>query len=421
MKTNLLSITVFLFLLALAVNVSALGVTPGRTTINYEHNLKREITFTVLNNEHKSFDAVVYAEGELAKYIKIKEETIHFNASEDQKEIKYKLHIRGKGEKCDDDFIECIALECENDTKCFIPGIHKANVIVREISENAGKDIHVGATVSVASQLFVIVPYPGKYAVANVYIPEDKTTNKVKFYVQVENMGTENINKIKAKITIKQGDKSIIGLNTNEQSLRTRDKAELSAEWIPAQITGKFTAEIVINYDGEEINIEKNFAIGASRLSVLDVTVKNFKLGGIAKFDILVENKNYNSIEDAYAEMTFEKNDDQIAQIKSSTETIELKSKKALNAYWDTENVKQGVYNSTLILHYEDIADEVKLITTVTLNEIKVSFVGPTGEVIAESTTINKQLVLTIIILVLILANIIWFVYFKKIRKKKEK
>lgn len=122
-------------------NINALGVTPARTTINFEPNLQQEVTIRAVNNEHKDFKAVVFTRGNLS--IELIDKEISFTKEQEYQEIKYKVTLPNKLE----------------------PGITTSDIVIREVKpiEQQGQ-VTIGALVSVVSQLYVIVPYPGKYA-----------------------------------------------------------------------------------------------------------------------------------------------------------------------------------------------------------------------------------------------------------------
>ena len=60
---NKLFIWIFVFVVSINL-VNAIGVSPGRTTINFESGLQKDVEFTVFNNEKKDMNVVFYVEGE---------------------------------------------------------------------------------------------------------------------------------------------------------------------------------------------------------------------------------------------------------------------------------------------------------------------------------------------------------------------
>ena len=75
-------------------NINALGVTPARTTLNFEPNLQQEITLKIINNEHKDFKATTFTRGNLSIELITKE--ISFTKNQEYQEIKYKVNLPNK-------------------------------------------------------------------------------------------------------------------------------------------------------------------------------------------------------------------------------------------------------------------------------------------------------------------------------------
>lgn len=125
-----------------AANVKAIGVTPGRTTVDFEPNLEKEVTFTIINNEHKEFSAFVYAEDELKDSITSEKNIIDFKETDEAKPFTFRFRLPEKMEK---------------------PGDHWAKVVVMEMppGKEASEGQVVLATTAVVHQLKVRVPYPG--------------------------------------------------------------------------------------------------------------------------------------------------------------------------------------------------------------------------------------------------------------------
>jgi hypothetical protein len=61
---------------------------------------------------------------------------------------------------------------------------------------------------------------------------------------------------------------------------------------------------------------------------------------------------------------------------------------------------------------------EKHLETILSMNSMTTSFVSATGQVISSNENNNRNTLLSIAIIILIIMNISWFVYFKKKMKK---
>lgn len=390
-----LGIIVILIIL-LSNLVTAIGISPGQVKIDFEPNLEQKIKLNIINNEHKNVKIAVYPRGELSNYITLNEE-LTFSQDQETKEIIYKLKLPENLEK---------------------PGIHKEDIVAIEIAEGSNIDgAVIGVTQSVISQLKVRVPYPGKYAEAFLEVLSGEN-NQLKFIVPVSNYGKENIKSAKAKIEIyDNSNRKIKTLETDEKEIAIKTKRELLAVWDPDVAPGIYHAIATVNYDGKEIKTESDFVVGEKALEILSITVSDFTLGQIAKFTILIENKWNQKIKDVYARIKIiDEEGNLISDFKSNTRSIEPLVKSALESYLDTKDLEEGVYDSTLILGYEDKEIQRRLTLEVGFNQIKVTLGGITGEVVREGN-VSKTSTISLAIIVFLIINVLWIWYLRK-RKK---
>ncbi|MCK4531913.1 MAG: hypothetical protein KAT94_03525, partial [Candidatus Aenigmarchaeota archaeon] len=164
------------------INAGAIGVTPGRTTVDFEPNLEKTVTFTIINNERKEFTAFVYAEEELKDYITSEKNIVEFKETDESKPFTYTFRLPEKIEKAGDHWGKIVVMEMP-------AGVKEGEQLVM-------------ATTAVIHQLRVKVPYPGKYAELDLAIHEAEPNETVTFFVKVFNLGDENIYKAFATIDI---------------------------------------------------------------------------------------------------------------------------------------------------------------------------------------------------------------------------
>lgn len=387
----------FLIVLSILPNVLAIGITPGRTTIDFSPNAHDSIKFKVINSEHKDMKVVMRIEGELAQYITLPQLIFDLNSNEESKEFSYEYTLPSKIET---------------------PGSHEAQIIAQELPKDAEKTgAFVGATPAVATQLLVKVPYPGKYAEIRLDISEARVNETTKFIIPVLNFGTEPIQKAKATIEILGPTNERIALiETDEKSINAKETKELIAQWTANVNAGAYHAIAVLTYDGKLARAEKNFNVGDLAIDILNIDVKNFQLGGVAKFDILVENKWNTEIDNVYAQFNVvDENNNEIGSFKSTSSNIPAFSKSSLIAYWDTTGINSGFYNTKLSLNYAGKSTDKIIKTEITMNSIKMNILG---QAIASESKVSRDAILTIFIIVLIVINILWFVYFKRKKQK---
>lgn len=395
-------IAAFLLVLGLsAVTAGAIGVTPGRKTVDFAPDLHERARFTILNNEHKKFNALVYAEGYMSGYVDIGEEIVVFEESDNSKEVEYSIDLPSEMKD---------------------PGDHWAKIVVMEMPPGLEEEDIEGevviATTAVIHQLRVKVPYPGKFARLDLSVNEGEPGEETTFFVKVSNLGEEDIHKAYATIDILGPTNEVIAtLESEEINVDSRERGEIIIPWKANVEAGRYHAVATVNYDGEVGVVEKNFAVGALKIDVLKIEVNNFRLGGVAKFEISVENKWNQRIDDVYAEMII--NDDKgnrIASFKSASVDVEPLKRSSLYSYWDTEGVDKGKYEGRLLLHYAGKTTEKTLKTYITIDDIETEIVGVTARAITRSGAAagpGADLLVPLVV-ILVFINLGWFLYFRR-------
>lgn len=392
-------ITLMLNLVILIIpSISALGITPGRTTIDYELGLETAVSFSVLNSEYKQMRVEFNVQGELADFINLSVEKAEFTTLDYSKDFSYKVK-----------FPDSLKNE---------PGLHTAEIVALEVPNEGGEGTHIGATVAVVSQLYVYVPCPGKCIEADFNVLETKE-GAVPLIVSVINRGKLKIDEVKATVEIYSTDgKKVATVETNKNSLDSGKRTELSGSWAGGE-QGDYKAKVKVSYDKEVSEFEKQFSVGEQMLGIDRVWVSDFKLGGIAKFRILVENRWNEELKDIFANLIIYDKGYEMANVKSASENLPVSEQKELVAYWDTAGVQEGEYDGKLMIKYGKKSTDKNLLLKVSENSLDISGVG-----YAVSPKGGKGLSITTIIIafviILIVVNLAWFVFFKRAGKFKK-
>jgi len=395
---KLKSILLIIVIIVLASQTYALGIAPSHSDIIFEPGLEKTIQLKVINNAHKDFDAVVYAEGKLAEYITINEPMIKLTKDQDSKIISYKLNLPKTLKK---------------------QGMHEARIVVREIPKETKGGTTITANLAVVSKLKVMVPYKGKYAEIKLFVTNFKQNEESNFAVEVRNLGTQDILEAKAVIDIYGPlNNKLETITSNKASVKSKNKEILIAKWTPKFGSGSYHAVATLIYDELNTKDEKSFTIGTLELDIVSISVTDFRLGGIAKFDILVENNWNMEIPNVYAETTVTDNKGEIyTQFKTASADIPAFGKQELNAYWDTAKVIPGTYKFDIILNYLDQKTEKIFDIMVEYDKITATLVGKAIAVEEEEkpALVKSIYILIFLVVILIIFNIV--IYFKKIRK----
>ena len=398
----------FIFLTILVIfllsNVAALGVTPARKTLDFSSNYQGKASFTIINSESKQFNLVIQTRGELANNIILNTRRVSLEATDKESTVEYTIEL----------------------PSTLSPGLHIGEIVISESPEEiTGEETVVGATLSVVTQVYVYVSYPGKYAEAKLNIKSANAGEDVSFIMPVVSMGEFDLVNVYANVDIFSGtNEKIDSFNTQSIQIKSGEKADIIHNWKADVPVGNYKAVATIIYDGETINLEDTFQVGGKLLELQQITVNNFQLGEIAKMELLLENKWSETIENIHTQMQiFSTTGDILADFNSPDTSIDPFNKKVLTSFWDTAGVRKGTYDTKVIIHYagdKTVDTDLQLI----VDDNRIDVIG-LGYVLSEkggagfNVSENLVTILIIVIGILILLNILWFLILRRYLKKK--
>ncbi|MEM4259937.1 MAG: hypothetical protein QXG00_01760 [Candidatus Woesearchaeota archaeon] len=381
--------------LTLSQQISAIGIIPSSKEIPYESGQNLSFQMKILNSELIPGKVVVFADGPLAENYEISNEIIEFKEKESEKIIgvtlKSPLNIKEQG-----------------------PITTK--IIVRRLSYSSGT---LSATVSVVSDIVLMVPYSGKYVRMKLFTSNFDRLKTSNFVVEAENLGTEDVVKAKAIIDIYgRMNEKLETIVSDEKRIDSKTKVLFNIPWTPKMRWGSYTAKATLIYDDKNIEDTKTFNIGEPNIDISTITVNNFKLGGIAKFEILLTNNWNNKINDIKGIINIFDGNKIMTTSKTESVNLEPFEKKEINAYWDTEKVVSGKYLMEIVLIYLNKEDKKEHNIYVESNQITTT---PTGKAIDEKISGKSPIeirvfLLTILVIIMIIVNIILLI--KKFGKK---
>ena len=381
--------------------VLSLGVAPSSTDLLFEPGIERTVNLKIINNENKAFTAAIYAEGELAEYVTVNDPLVEFSSGDAEKIISYTVKLPASFEK---------------------QGVHLGQIVIRNMnSEDKSAGTSISANLFVISKLSVTVPYSGKYVEGRLIIPLFEKGRPGAMAVELKNLGTEDILDCQAVIDIYTNlNAKVDTLTSKSISLEAGTTKSINVEWTPGLENGDYIATANVACDEKSIKIEKSFTIGQMELDIMSISVDNFKLGGIAKFDIFVKN-NWNEQINGVLADTIVKDSAGKAYTQFRTAPVDVPEygTQKLAAYWDTAKVMPGVFNFDVTLKYLDKSVQKMFEIVVTQDKISTRTAGAavTQEPAKRSGTGIIIFVLAIAVIGLIIFNI--FVYLKKARPPK--
>lgn len=384
-------ILIILFLVPAAYGI---GIAPAYHELFFEPGKEIELSFRVLNNERKDRDVMIYSKGELSNSIEIPS-IMKIKKDELEKTVNYKIILPLK----------------------LSPGENILSIYVVESNLDTGEIDVVKTNLGVVHKLKVYVPYPGEYLQGMMFVEGSKPNDKVTFTVGLNNLGTEKLEEIKGTIIIKEPNgKGVSQIVTTTASLNSKEKGKITGEWISSEV-GKYIAQAVISYNDEVLLIEKELEIGEAEIKIKDIRVERFKLGDIARLDILLENTWNEEIKSVQTKtLVYDESSRVISGLDSSNVDISPVSIKEVPSYWETEGVNPGNYILSIVLDYKGKRNEKNY--EISVDEDSLKFIdGPTGNVIDSNKKDFSFVPLMVLVAVILLA----FVYSKFMPRLKQK
>ena len=394
MRISLLSgICIFLILLNLFF-VDALGVSPGRRLINYDFNNQIETYINIHNSDGKEKFVSIMIKGELAPYINIESNEIHFIEGEIIKKIPLIINI---------------PLD-------ITPGRKEAVIELSEKPElvKTESGTFINARLQVLSFIVLDIPVEGKYMSLSVDVTPSET--ETKFLITTINQG-ENVEEGMLTIRIYKNNILIEEFKSDTFSLSMGEKK--SFEFRKSLDEGEYKLISILDYDGDQSKLEKTFNVEFGKLlEITDLGVKEFKLGEIANFVIGAKNLGKGNIDDLYAIIEIYDNNGRIAEIRSNTIEINPNDKSFINIYWDTKDIVEGKYKSIITLFYS--GRDLKKDIEITVEKDKIIINSLTGGFLVGRDISNAKK-LSVVILIFILVIIVNIILLIKHRKREKR
>ncbi len=348
----------FIFFILLIPNLCALGIAPARATINFEPSLHKEITLRIINNQNQNLELNIYAEGKLKDYITIKEPNISISANESERAITYGVNLPASFDS---------------------PGVHEGEIIVLQpIKKGTASGTALTGSITVKSQLKVKVPYEGKYLESSLLVT--KYDGKIQFTIPIKNVGTLNISRIYAEISIASQPTILtesIQLNSDESG-----KLDKIIDALPA---GHYDAIAKIFYDEKSTQLNGTFDVEQAKkfLELKEVKVADFIFGEKAGLVLTFQNSNKEILKSVYAQFdAYDKSGSRVITAQTSTFDAPPDSTFSIPLALDLSGIRSDNYDVVLNVFYADTSKETKFVMTLSDSTISTSFT-PTGAFVA--------------------------------------
>ena len=363
--------------LILIPSAIAIGISPSRMHVDFTPNLQENITVQIINSGERDINATLHFEGDLQQYI-----------------VFEKTHkIIPKGSSTPFSFTLQLPAEVKK------PGNHLIKVHAEEVPFGDIKGIRVFT--SITGELYVRVPYSGKYAELEMTTKNVNQGEKVPFQLLMRSWSEVPMIGV-TTIVIKDDKEHTVGeLVTLPIVLSPLTTQEETIEFATDALNpGVFTAKGILKYDNEQSDpISVDFRVGTLFVRIVNLT-KVVEVDKMNPFMIEVESEWNTPLAAVSGEIIISKGGKQVGNVmKTPSIALEPWERKTLQTFWDTNGVNPGKYDVKVIVRYENK-------TTTTTNAVEV----------VKPFKVSMTLVLSVVIILIILIDVFFWLRHRRKR-----
>ena len=312
-------LVMLVFLCSSAFAIS--GVSPGSYEVDFQPGLSREFSFSFVFDEGVRAD--IYLEGELAEYMSVD-----------------KSDIFGS---------ESVTVSLDFPDAVDFPGVNKVRVGARQIVDDASG---VGVAADVRGVIKINVPYPGRWIDLEVVAPNANAGDVSEMKLKIFNRGNESV-VLSPMIQIFKDDEFLDNFDLELIRISPADFKEVGFSLDTSRYSaGDYMATALADYGEERLARDDDpFKLGELRVEILNYN-RNFVEGGIRKFEIEVESFWNDNIDELYAEVIVDGDDD----IGFVTPVTDLKAweTKTLEGFLDVSDIASSMIGANIVLYYNN-------------------------------------------------------------------
>ncbi len=346
--------------------VSAFGISPAGYNEFFKSDTAYIYSFWIVNSDKQNFTVSISADGELSKYITLLNHSISLTDADDFKKAFFKIsYPESLGE----------------------PGQHSAYLIFTQDdktpeAERDSRQDNVRVIPVVKAMFNAFVPYPGLYLDSNMSIESLNPRQPVSLIFPLSNRGLIDIDSIYADIRVyDNGGAQIIDARTDEISLQSKKQVDLRKKFGDELKHGSYKCSAILYYDGNSVNFNRDFDYGSWMVSIQDIRVDDFKIGGFADFNITLSNNWNQDAVGTVADMIITSKTGYHYESVTSVETIPAHGSAQFSAYWDTSDAIAEDYFITLRIYYGQNVQQYSETFTVEENRIITRYYTPPEKV----------------------------------------
>ena len=380
---------ILIFGLMLSSMSFGFGLMPSSTSILFQGD-EHKHTLHIVNGEGKDLDLSIDVIGELAEFVSVKD-AIFIPATSSRESIQISFNLPKNHN--------------------FKPGNYEVDIVVRENSMREGQ---ISASISLTSTLRITIPFEGAFLDINLFSPDFDVNKGGNFIVQVKNTGSENALNVIPVVDIYSSTNTRIGsIRGTPDIVRAGTTVNFALPLDLDLVNGVYSARASVVYSGDSTDVFKTFRVGRPEILIDDISAMSFTIGGVAGFDIFLENLWSEDIRGVYADVQFRQKGELLEETRTSFVDVTSMSRSRIQAYWDTKGMSAGIYELIIYLNYLDRRDAHSFEIALNTNSIDIRGLGRVIDAPRETDSVGL-LVVVIFFLVLLNGLLIYKFAFKK-------
>jgi len=362
--------------------VSAIGLSPSSLFVDYIPGGENRFSVYIVNNIGEDINARIYTVGNYKDLVEVSTNLMVIKAGE-MGELKATLRFP-------------LSAQIE-------PGEQHVRIGVIEDPILAGTArTGVVAKVGVEMKVRFIVPFPGKYAKLTMEVSDINLDEELPVKLKLRNLGRETINFVDGQVELSEDGKIVknVKFDMNNILSKQNGERELSINTTGFR-PGNYQAIGIADYDGIKATAETIFRIGSLFINLTNYS-KSFEKDKVVPFDLHIQNRWNDMINDVHAEITITKEGQQVASLKTPSISLNPWEHSILRTFWDTNNIERGEYDAFISIKHLDSSSD---------SNVKIH--------VYEKIKIELTYILIGVIILIILVDIIWLVSRKKRTEEK--
>lgn len=314
---------------------SAIGIRPARTNIavdDYnEEQIKIDGKLWVVNNNQRELAVIISVEGEMAEFVKLKneEKKLSFRPEDEAKEVEFEIKFK-KSE--------------------VPPGGSSANIVIEERFEGSQPNT-VSSKLLLKHKINIVGTYPDLYIEGSLNFHEKD--DKIELVAEAKNLGRKDIKEIQTIFYVNDKEQKEHELETSTASLKTKETTLLTTtiEKDYFENAGQYEVSAVTKYDDQTLELYKMLVIGKPEV---DITYFDRYLIAhkVNQYTLDLLNKWNQQIRNVYVDVEVLKDGNKIDSFRTRSVDIEAEMMQRVSDYLDAKDKGPGEYTFEMTVHF---------------------------------------------------------------------